>query len=105
MPLDRSLAMNRIADATSSSVGSRLRSEFAAVGLVDLVDRGAVLAGLVVRSSSSACRPRYSRAATEFTRMPCAPSSVASDCDIASSADLAILYAPYLAWNAAPPSN
>ena len=31
MPLDRSLAMNRIADATSSSVGSRLRSEFAAV--------------------------------------------------------------------------
>ena len=31
IPLDRSLAMNRIADATSSSVGSRLRSEFAAV--------------------------------------------------------------------------
>ena len=31
MPLDRSLAMNMIADATSSSVGSRLRSEFAAV--------------------------------------------------------------------------
>ena len=29
--------------------------------------------------------------------MPCSPSSVASDCDIASSADLAILYAPYLA--------
>ena len=31
MPLDRSLAMNRIAEATSSSVGSRLRSDFAAV--------------------------------------------------------------------------
>ena len=31
MPLDKSLAMNMIADATSSSVGSRLRSEFAAV--------------------------------------------------------------------------
>ena len=31
MPLDRSLAMKRIAEATSSSVGSRLRSEFAAV--------------------------------------------------------------------------
>ncbi len=28
---------------------------------------------------------------TEFTRMPASPSSVASDCDIASSADLAIL--------------
>ena len=26
MPLDRSLAMNRMAEATSSSVGSRLRS-------------------------------------------------------------------------------
>ena len=33
MPLDRSLAMNRMAEATSSSVGSRLRSDAAAVAL------------------------------------------------------------------------
>lgn len=31
IPLERSLAKNRIAEATSSSVGNRLRSEFAAV--------------------------------------------------------------------------
>ena len=33
MPLDRSLAMNRIAEATSSSVGSRLRSLLTAAAL------------------------------------------------------------------------
>ena len=33
IPLDRSLAMNRIAEATSSSVGRRLRSEFTAAAL------------------------------------------------------------------------
>ena len=33
IPLDRSLAMNRIADATSSSVGRRLRSLFTAAAL------------------------------------------------------------------------
>src|SRR4029079_4659197 len=33
MPLDRSLAMNRMADATSSPVGSRFRSDAAAVAL------------------------------------------------------------------------
>ncbi len=30
--------------------------------------------------------------------MPCGPSSVASDWDIASSAAFAVLYAPYLGW-------